>query len=109
MDQYFVSLTVKYEPDATIVQRSIGWLAHELVRAGLTLTEDTTDVRRWTGVLDAETYARVALAWRLEDVRRVHILDAMKFEAGRGSPVVWVSLTVSELDPITRELAHAAD
>ena len=96
----FISLTVRYEPYATRVQRSIGWLAPELVRAGLTLTEYEENTRQWTGVIDAATYARLATAWRLESEQRVHVLDGVNFESGGCGPVVWVSLTVTELDPV---------
>ena len=55
-----ISLTVRSEPYATRVQRSIGWLAPELVRADLTLTEYEPHTRQWPGVIDAATHGRLA-------------------------------------------------
>jgi len=96
-DQYLISLQVKYEPCATGVKRSLGWLAPELVRADLTLTEDE-EVREWAGVIDGDTFERLAGAWGLEHGSHAHVFDGMEFEEAGFSPIVWVSLTVSELD-----------
>jgi len=51
MDRY-LTLAVEYEPHATDAQRSLGWLAPELVDANLTITDDVPGVRRWAGVID---------------------------------------------------------
>lgn len=100
-DQYLISLEVKYEPDATGAQRSLGRFAPELVHADLTLTEDA-DAREWSGVVDSATYARLADGWGLagHSVRHRYVFDGMEFEEGGFSPIVWVSLSVRELDPV---------
>jgi len=107
-DQYFISLKVKYEPSATDLHRSLSWLAPELVHARLALAEDTSDVRTWTGVVDAGTLAWLADAWDLEDESHDCTFDGMDFESGGWSPVVWVSLGVRELDAVERQPAQAA-
>lgn len=96
---YLINLHVKYEPYAMDLQRSLRWLAPELVGARLTLTEDD-DTREWTGVISADTYARVAAAWSLESGHRV--FDGMEFEVEGSSPIVYVSLDIE------RQPAHAA-
>lgn len=93
---YHISFQAKYEPYATEGQRSLGWLAPELVDAGLTLTEGN-DMREWTGTLDADTYARFADAWGLMDGERV--FDGMEFETDESSPIVYVNVSVRELTP----------
>ncbi len=100
-DQYLISLEVKYEPDATGIQRSLERLAPELVHADLTLTDDE-DVREWSGVVDGGTYARLAGGWGLNGypARHRYVFDGMEFEEGGFSPIVWVTLSVCELDPI---------
>ena len=97
-NQYPINLQVRYEPYATDVQRSLSWLAPELVGAELTLTEDD-DTRRWVGVIDANTYMRVVGAWSLEGGHRV--FDGMEFEVEGSSPIVYVTL---DTEP---EPAHA--
>jgi hypothetical protein len=99
-DHYLINLQVKYEPYATDVQRSLSWLAPELVGAGLTLVTEGDDWRKWAGVIDADTHARVSAAWSLEDGHRV--FDGMAFETGGSSPIVYVSLGIE------RERAYAA-
>ena len=104
-EQYHILISVKYEPHATDLQRSLTCLTPELVRIGLTLAEHD-DVRTWIGVLDADSYARLAAAWGLDE-RRSHRLtfDGMEWEAAGSSPIVWVSLDVTELDAVERQLA----
>jgi len=104
-EQYRILVSVKYEPHATGLQRSLACLALEPVRTGLTLAEHD-DVRTWIGVLDADSYARLAAAWGLDE-RRSHRLtfDGMEWEAGGSSPIVWVSLDVAELGAVERQLA----
>jgi len=101
-DQCIISLQVKYERDATGVQRSLGWLAPELVHADLTLTEDE-NVREWSGVLDNDTYAQLADAWGLDGQFRSHVFDGLEWDSGGSSPIVWVSSRVSKLDPVKPE------
>jgi hypothetical protein len=100
-DQYLISLEVRYEPNATGIQRSLERFAPELVHADLTLVEDA-DVREWSGVVDSATYARLADGWRLDGhlARHRYVFDGMEFEEGGFSPIVWVSLSVRELDPV---------
>ena len=62
MDRY-LTLAVEYEPHATDAQRSLGWLAPELVDANLTITDDVPGVRRWAGVIDGDTYERFVDSW----------------------------------------------
>jgi hypothetical protein len=97
-DHYLISLEVKYEPDATRVQRSLGRVAPELVHADLALTEDE-DVREWTGGIDRDTYARLADGWGLDGhlARYRHVFDGMEFEEGGFSPIVWVTLSVRQI------------
>lgn len=106
-DQYLISLEVKYEPDATGVQRSLGRVAPELVHADLTLTEDE-DVREWAGGIDSDTYARLADGWGLDGhlARHRYVFDGMEFEEGGFSPIVWVSLSVRLLDPVERQFTR---
>jgi hypothetical protein len=88
-NQYLITLQVKYEPYATDAQRSLSWLAPELVGAQLTLTEDD-DTRRWVGVIDANMYTQVVGAWSSEGLHRV--FDGMEFEVEGSSPIVYVTL-----------------
>ncbi len=100
-DRYLISLKVKYEPDATGIQRSLERLAPELLHADLTPTDDE-DVRAWSGVVDSATYARLAEGWGLNGLpaRHRYVFDGMEFEEGGLSPIVWVTLSVYELDPV---------
>jgi len=109
-DQYFINLQVKYTPEANDVQRALAWLVPELVYAGLALTEDTFDMRRWTGVVDSDTYTWFADAWDLEAGSHAFSFDGMEFETGGWSPILSVSLNVSQpnLDPVEHQPAHAA-
>ena len=103
--QYHILLSVKYGPDATSVQRSLAWLAPELAAAGLTLAE-RDHVRTWAGVLDAESYAPLAAGWGLDEHRsHRYTFDGMEWEAGGSNPIVWVSLDVTRLDSVERQLA----
>ena len=107
MDRH-VTLAVEYRPDATDAQRSLSWLAPDLARAGLMLSEED-DVRKWRGVIDGDTYARFADAWGLNpDLgSQRHVLDGTAFEHRGFSPIVWVSLSVSEpanTDPVKPNL-----
>jgi len=105
-DRYLISLQVKYEPDANDIQRSLSWLAPELVFAGLNLTEDP-DVRTWDGVIDGDTLAWLAHAWDLNDASDAYTFDGSEFEPGGWSPVVWVRLNVSA-HPVEHPVCAAA-
>jgi hypothetical protein len=93
---------------------------------GWTLIDDTPDQRRWDGVIDADTYARVAEGLGLETRRGEanlsmsgehgnlasysYTFDGLEWESGGSSPVIWMRLTVSEPvntdpQPIERQLA----
>jgi len=103
--QHHILISVKYEPCARGVQRSLVWLAPELVGTGLTLAE-RHDVRRWTGVPDAESYARFAAAWGLDEhPSHRYTFDGGKWEAGGYSPIIWVSLDLTELGAVERYAA----
>jgi len=104
-----ILISVKYEADATDGQRALAWLVPELARAGLTLTE-RDDVRTWDGVIDGDDYARLADAWDLDEHTATHryAFDGMEWKSGGSSPVVWVTLDVTELDPLEGHLARAA-
>jgi hypothetical protein len=106
-DQYLISLQVQYEPDATDVQRSLSWLAPELIHAGLTATEDTSDLRTWDGVIDGDTFAWIADAWDLGDGGHAYTFDGTEFEPEGWSPIVWVKLTV-EVDAVEQPGRAAA-
>jgi hypothetical protein len=98
MDRYLI-LTAEYEANATDVQRSLSWLAPELVQAGLTLSEEG-EVRMWTGVLDGDTYARFAERWGVDGERPSYrrVFDGMEFEHEGSSPIIWARLDVSEVE-----------
>ena len=103
--QHHILISVKDEPCARGVQRSLVWLAPELVGTGLTLAE-RHDVRRWTGVPDAESYARFAAAWGLDEhPSHRYTFDGGKWEAGGYSPIIWVSLDLTELGAVERYAA----
>ena len=104
--RYLISLQVKYEPYATADQRSLGWLAPELIHARLNLTEETSDARTWHGVIDGDTFAWLAHGWDLQHGSRTYMFDGMEFETEGWSPIVWVRLSV-ELDA-REQLAQAA-
>jgi hypothetical protein len=117
-----VILEAAYEPDAKHLPRSPEWLVPELVDAGWTLTEDTPHSCKWAGVIDGETYARFAKGWGLENkpgeanfgehgdlASYSYTFDGLEWESGGSSPIVWMTLTVSEPvktdpEPIEREL-----
>jgi hypothetical protein len=103
MDCY-VTLAVRYEPSATVGQRSLGWLAAELRDAPLPMTRDEDDVRQWSGVIDDATYARLVAHWRLDEKAGSHrnVFDGMNWESDGWSPVVWASLSV---EPVGHRLA----
>ena len=104
-EQYHILIAVKYEGDATDIQRSLAWLVRELAGTGLTLTEHD-DVRTWTGILDAASYARLAAAWGLDEHRsHRYTFGGMEWKAGGSNPIVWVSLDVTGLDSVERQLA----
>jgi hypothetical protein len=117
-----VMLAAAYEPDATGWERSLARLVPELVDAGWTLTEDTAELRTWRGVIDGDTYARLADAWGLEHkpsevklgmpgkhgelASHSYTFDGLEWASGGWSPIVWMRLTVSE--PIKRRTARPA-
>jgi hypothetical protein len=98
--QRYLNVAVQYEPNAPTGQQSLRWLFPELAGAGLSLTEDTQGMRQWVGVVDADTFARLAETWRL-DPRRAswrRLWDGMEWESGGTTPVVWASVSVSQLE-----------
>ena len=101
-----VILAVDYEPGATHAQRSLGWVAPELVGAGLTMTDDMLGVRRWAGFIDGDTYESFVDSWggdaQLATYR--HTWDGMEWESGGSSPIVWASLTATALEPVKPNL-----
>ena len=117
MDRYVI-LAVEYERGATDEERSLRWLAPELADAGLSLTEDTRRVREWVGAIDGDTHARLAERLGLgdrADQPGVGVLteygqlpcltytwDGMQCEGAGSSPIVWISVKLS--DPIEAEL-----
>ena len=89
--QYLITLRVKYEPDATDLQRSLGWVTPELVDADLTVT-DGENVREWSGVVDNATYARLDDAWGLDGQLGSRMFDGLEWESEGSSPIIWVRL-----------------
>jgi hypothetical protein len=112
MQRRYVTLAAAYEPDATDWVRSPGWLVPELVDARWTLIEAAPNSRSYAGVIDADTYARVAEGLSLERKRGEanlstpgehgnlasysYTFDGLEWESGGSSPVIWMRLTVSE-------------
>ena len=89
--------------------RSLEWIAPELKDARMAMTEDRTDEprpsRSWEGTVDAQTFERLAHAWRLpedssEDVEpatpapRRYTLDGMNWEESGESPIVCATIQV---------------
>jgi len=105
-EQYHILISVKYEPDATDLQRSLAWLAPELARTGLTLTE-VDDARTWHGVIDRDTYAPFAAAWALDEHHpsHRHMFDGTHWESSGSSPIVWACLDVTDRLAVERQLA----
>ena len=113
----FVILRVEYEPEAKDVERSLRWLVPELADAGVTMTGETRAARKWAGVVDGDTYASLVDGWELGSKPRQASLmqteygclaghcytwDGLEWELCGWSPIVWMSLEVSE--PIGAEL-----
>jgi hypothetical protein len=77
---------------------SLRWIAPELKDAGLTMTEDHTDVlrplRTWAGIVDGPTFNRFADSWHLNDAPRGRTFDGMNWEVGEQSPIIYVSVDV---------------
>jgi len=114
-DRYIV-LEVAYEPQLDY-GRSLEWIAPELKDAGLIMTADHTNEprtsRTWTGIVDGPTFERFADAFGLHDgtvqprfglltepgqmLARTYTLDGMNWEAAGESPIVYVSLSVSDM------------
>jgi hypothetical protein len=126
MERRYVILVAAYEADAGDWARSLGWLVPELVDAGLTVIEDTPGSRKWAGVIDGDTYARIAEGWGLENnpseadlsisgeraelASYSYTFDGLEWESGGSSAIVWMRFTVSEPvntdpEPIEEELA----
>jgi hypothetical protein len=105
-EQYHILISVKYEPDATDLQRSLAWLTPELKHTGLTLTEGD-DARTWHGVIDRDTYAPFAATWALDEHHPSHrqMFDGLQWESNGSSPIVWACLDVTDLPAVERELA----
>jgi len=114
-DRYMV-LEVAYEPGLDY-GRSLEWIAPELQNVGLTMTEDHTNEprpsRSWAGIVDGPTFEQFADAFGLDTqtdrprfglltepwhmLARTYTLDGMNWEADGESPIVYVSLSVSEM------------
>jgi hypothetical protein len=119
MLQRYVIVRVAYERDATGFERSLRWLVPELGDAGLTMTADARGGREWAGVIDGDTYARLADRWDLDDkpeqtngaaltederpASHTYAWDGMEWETAGSSPIIYMSLRVG--DPLERELA----
>jgi hypothetical protein len=115
VDSRYISITVRYDQRPRY-GRSLQWIAPELKDSALTITEDQLDgstaSRTWAGLVDGPTYERLAEAWRLpndtdeatsqtagddhELATHTYTLDGMNWEAGGESPIVWVSLRVTQ-------------
>jgi hypothetical protein len=111
MDRYVI-VQAAYEPDTGKAARSLARLVPELRDAGLTMSADLPNVRTWAGVIDDETYRRLADSWHLEIKAdepnlgmateyghlpcHAYTWDGMEWERNGWSPVVWLSLRVSE-------------
>ena len=106
----YVIVEAAYEADATQTERSLRALAPELADAGLTIITDSPALRKWAGVIDDDTYARMADACALDRKPGTNLLsvtecgeltchaytwDGMEWERNGSSPVVWMRLQVS--------------
>ena len=106
----YVIVEAAYEADATNPERSLRALAPQLADAGLTMITDSPALRKWAGVIDGHTYARMADAWALdrkpgtnhlmvteygELTCHAYTWDGMEWEGNGSSPVVWMRLRVS--------------
>ena len=114
-DRYII-IKVAYEPQLDY-GRSLEWIAPELGGAGLTMTEDHTNEphpwRAWGGMVDGPTFERFVDAYGLDNhteeptfgflaepehlVARTRTLDGMNWEAGGESPIIYVSVSVSDV------------
>jgi hypothetical protein len=111
-DPRYVTITVQYERELTY-GRSLEWVAPELKNSALTMTEDNLDeptpYRTWAGLVDGPTYENIAEVWRLPKdtdetnprrttnrITHSYVLDGMNWEAGNESPMVCVSLQVTD-------------
>jgi len=112
-----ITVTVWYERRSAHA-RSLEWIAPELGDAHLTLVEDQAESERpfrtWTGLVDGPTFERFARSWRLEDstgsgpdssnhnqnasqVPRSYEFDGLNWEADGESPIICVTVQVSDL------------
>jgi hypothetical protein len=110
-----IKLTVLFDSQ-TSAEHTLRWIAPELYRARLTMTDDhaegTARSRTWAGTVDDVTFRRFASAWKLidengepagkDDDRRTATtactLDGMNWEVEGRSPVVWASVQISPCD-----------
>jgi len=118
VDPRYITITVQYDREPKY-GRSLEWLAPELKDAALIMTEDhlgdPAPSRTWAGLVDGPTYEQLANAWRLpkhadnrnprttDDERdpdtHTYTLDGMNWEAGNASPIVCVSIEVTQPAP----------
>ncbi len=95
----------------------MGWIAPELTGGALRMRADLSDQsgesRTWAGFVDEATFKRSADVWRLDATPykpavgvvaeaggltvREYTLDGMNWEMGGMSPIVYVSVWVSEM------------
>jgi len=114
VDPRYITITVQYDREPRY-GRSLEWIAPELKDSALTMTEDQLDdpapSRTWAGLVDGSTYEHFAHAWRLKDTgdttsrtpgddrdhaTHTYALDGMNWESGGESPIICVSVEVTE-------------
>ena len=115
VDPRYITITVQYDREPKY-GRSLQWIAPELKDAALTMTEDhpgdPTPSRTWAGLVDGPTYEQFANAWQLPQAAdernprtaghdrdpdtHTYTLDGMNWESGAASPIICVSVEVTE-------------
>lgn len=102
-----ITISVRYDR-CPKYGRSLAWIAPELRDAGLEMTDDqlhqATPSRSWAGVVDGPVFERFAEAWGLDYAdsdARTYVLDGMNWEAAGASPIVYVTIGVSDARTVT--------
>jgi hypothetical protein len=123
----YITLRVSFDSH-TNSERTLRWIAPELARAGLAMTDDHMEgrvrYRTWAGSVDEATVRQLMEAWRLTDpiggsggendddrqpASRAYTLDGMNWETDGRSPVVWASVEIGRGAAATADAGIAPD